>query len=213
MNTIKWILASSIVLLTACATSNITSSWIAPQTTLQHFNKILVLGLIRESDRNIQVSMEKHLMGVLRNLGYFALSSYEEYGPKAFNNMNEDEAINKLKNSGIDAVLTIVLLDKEKERLYTGDRIYYSPYAGYYSRFWNYRYTLYHRIVEPGYYVSTKYFWESNLYDMHSQQLIYSVQTESFDPGNAESLGHEYGQLIVNNMLSKNVLAKQLSLP
>ena len=31
---------------------------------------------------------------------------------------------------------------------------------------------------------------------MHSQQLIYSVQTESFDPGNAESLGHEYGQLI-----------------
>lgn len=114
MNTIKWILASSIVLLTACATSNITSSWIAPQTTLQHFNKILVLGLIRESDRNIQVSMEKHLMGDLRNLGYFALSSYEEYGPKAFNNMNEDEAINKLKNSGIDAVLTIVLLDKEK---------------------------------------------------------------------------------------------------
>ena len=77
MNTIKWILASSIVLLTACATSNITSSWIAPQTTLQHFNKILVLGLIRESDRNIQVSMEKHLMGDLRNLGYFALSSYE----------------------------------------------------------------------------------------------------------------------------------------
>jgi hypothetical protein len=35
---------------------------------------------------------------------------------------------------------------------------------------------------------------------------VYSVQTQSFDPGSSESLGHEYGQLIVKDMVKKNIL-------
>jgi hypothetical protein len=54
--------------------------------------------------------------------------------------------------------------------------------------------------------VDTKDFWESNVYDMPTQQLVYSVQTQSFDPGSSESLGHEYGQLIVKDMVKKNIL-------
>ena len=73
--------------------------------------------------------------------------------------------------------------------------IYYSPYGYYYNRFWGYRTVLSRRIYEPGYYITdTKYFWESNLYDMSTQKLVYSVQTQSFDPANSESMGHEYGQ-------------------
>jgi hypothetical protein len=130
-----------------------------------------------------------------------------EYGPKAFDNMTEEAAIEKLKNSGIDAVLTVVLLDKEKEKRYHPGYAYYSPYGFYYNRFWGYRTTLYRRIYEPGYYVSnTKYFWESNFYDMNTQKLVYSVQTQSFDPASSESLAHEYGQLIVKDMVKNKVL-------
>jgi hypothetical protein len=109
----------------------------------------------------------------------------------------------------VEAVLTVVLLDKEKERKYVPGNTFYSPYGYYYNRFWGYRTTLYRRIYEPGYYVTdTKYFWESNLYDMNDQKLVYSVQTQSFDPGNSESLGHEYGQLIINDMVKSNVIRK-----
>jgi hypothetical protein len=66
------------------------------------------------------------------------------------------------------------------------------------------------RIYEPGYYSeSTKYFWESNLYDLNTKQLIYSVQTESFDPASTQSLAHEYGKLIVNSMIKSQVLGNQ----
>ena len=197
-----------------CTTSRITSSWKAEKTNPQKYNKIMVLGLIREADRSLQEKMENHLVSDLSELGYTAVSSLKEYGPKVFDNMDEAAAIRKLKNSEIDAVITIVLLDKEKERKYIPGNMYYSPYNYYYNRFWGYRTALYNRIYEPGYYITnTRYFWESNLYDMSTQKLVYSVQTQSFDPANSESMGHEYGQLIVKNMVKLKVLPNQLTLP
>lgn len=197
-------------MLLSCSTSRITSTWKAENVQAKKYNKILVLGLIRESDRSIREKMEQHLLGDLKEHGYNAICACEEFGPKTFENMAEKEAIAKLGNSGIDAVLTIVLLDKTKERYYVPGRIYYSPYYNYHNRFWGYYTTMYDRIYSPGYYeVSTKYFWESNLYDMDSKQLVYSVQTQSFDPSSSEILAHEYGKLIVNSMVKNKVLTTQ----
>jgi hypothetical protein len=104
-------------------------------------------------------------------------------------------------------VLTIVLLDKSKEKFYVPGRVYYTPYNIYHRRFWGYYSTIYERVYERGYYSeSTNYFWESNFYDMKSKELIYSVQTKSFNPGDAETLGHEYGKLICNDMLKNGII-------
>lgn len=214
MKTIKWAIVILLLVAAGCTTSKITSSWKAESHVAQKYNKIMVLGLIRESDRSMQMNMENHLVGDLKDLGYNAVSSLNEYGPKAFDNLTEEAAIDKLKNGGIDAVVTIVLLDKEKERKYVPGNTYYSPYGYYYNRFWGYRTTLYRRIYEPGYYITdTKYFWESNLYDMNTQKLVYSVQTQSFDPASSESLGHEYGELIVKDMVKNNVIQKVSEMP
>lgn len=208
MKKIQW-LVFLLLIAAGCTTSRITSTWKAEGTTPKQYTKIMVLGLIRDADRSLQQNMENHLVGDLKDLGYNAISSLQEYGPRAFDNMSEEAAISKLKSSGVEAVLTIVLLDKEKERKYVPGNTYYSPYGYYYNRFWGYRTTLYRRIYEPGYYITdTKYFWESNLFDMNDQKLVYSVQTQSFDPGNSESLGHEYGQLIINDMVKSNVIRK-----
>jgi len=207
MNKIKWSALGLILLLAGCSTSRITSTWKSEDIVSKKYNKIMVLGLIREADRSIQENMENHLAGDLQALGYNAVSSLKEYGPKAFDKIDEDDAVNALKNSGIDAVLTIVLLDKEGKRKYVPGNLYYSPYGYYYNRFWGYRVALYHRIYETGYYTTdTRYFWESNLYDMATQKLIYSVQTQSFDPASSESMGHEYGQMIVKDMVKNNIL-------
>lgn len=205
MKTIKWV--SIILLITGCATSKITTFWKAPNVVSPNYQKIMVLGLIRTADRSIQENMENHLVGDLRDMGYQAISSLQEYGPKAFDKMDEVNALNQLKTSGVDAVLTIVLLKKQKEKSYVPGHIYYQPYGYSYNRFWTYRTALIGQIYEPGYYVTnTRYFWESNLYDMQTQKLVYSVQTQSFNPSNSASLGHEYGQLIIKNMVQQNVL-------
>lgn len=195
------------LIITGCGSSKITNTWKATNGNPPVYNRILVLALILDADRSLQQKMEDHLTGDLQELGYQALSSLKEYGPKSFDKMNEEAAIGKIKNSGVDAVITIVLLDKEKERKYIPGNMYYSPYGYYYNHFWGYRSTLYNRIYEPGYYVTdTRYFWESNLYDMTTQKLVYSVQTQSFDPSGSESLGHQHGQLIVKKMVSENIL-------
>lgn len=199
-----------LLIVTGCNSSKITSSWKAPNTPSQQYNRLMVLALVPQTEGSLQEKMENHLVGDLQDMGYDVISALKEYGPKSFDKMDEEAAIAKLQNSGVDAVITVVLLDKKKESNYIPGRLIFSPYGYYYGNFWGYRTALYHRIYEPGYYVTdTKYFWESNLYEMKTQKLIYSVHTESFDPVNASSLGHEYGLLIVSNMLKQKVLQQK----
>ena len=170
----------------------------------------MVLGIIREADRNIRIQMENHLVDDLRNLGYNAFSAYDQYGPKTFQNMTAEQATKKLARENVDAVLTIVLLDKQRERYYMPRTIIYSPYMSYHNRVWGYYYSLNSRIEEPGYYeVTTKYFWESNFYDLAQNKLLFSVQTQFFEPSSAGDLAHEYGQKIIQQMIKNNVLQKQ----
>ena len=199
-----------VLVLFSCSSSRITSTWKAGNIQPKKYNKILVLGLVREADRSIREKMEQHLLGDLRERGYNAICACEEFGPKAFENMSETQALTRLSGSGIDAVLTIVLLDKSKEKYYVPERVTYSPYVVYRNRFWGYYTTMNERIYTPGYYeVQTKYFWESNFYDMDNKQLLYSVQTQSFDPASTENLAHEYGKLIVADIVKSNVLTTQ----
>lgn len=195
------------LLLAGCVTSRITYSWKKPGSISKHYEKIMVLGLIGNSDRSLQAQMEDHMVGDLRKLGYNAVSSLEEFGSKAFDGMNEQAAIAKLKNKKIAAVVTIVLLNKHRERTYVPERVYF-PRIHENGRFWDYRMGI-ARVYEPGYFVvSTRYFWESNLYEMDNQGLVFSVQTESFNPDNSQSLAHEYGQIIIKQMLDMQVLER-----
>jgi hypothetical protein len=197
-----------VIIVAACSTSKITSTWKQPSAQPKYYSKIMVIGVIKEADRTFREEMENHMVGDLRANGLNAYSSYAEYGPKGFEGMDSAAVYNKLRNDKVDAVVTIVLLDKEREKYYVPGKIFYSPYGGYQNRFVTYYYNMQSRIAEPGYYQEyTKYFWESNFYDLEGKQLIYSVQTESFDPSSAQTLAHEYGKMIVDNMIKTKFLA------
>lgn len=205
---INMLVAGILVLATmGCASSRITHSWKSANAVATKYNKIMVVALTNSSDLGLRNEMENHLIGDLSERGFTAISSLKDYGPKSFENMKEDEVIAKLYNSGVDAVITVVLLDKQKERYYVPGRVYYSPYTIYHRRFWGYYTTIYERVYSPGYYqTDTKYFWESNLYDMTKKELVYSVQTESFNPGSSSELAHEYGKIIIGDIMKNNLL-------
>ena len=190
-----------------CKSSMITHSWKSETASQKKYNKIMIVALVKNKDHNLREQMEKHLVDDLLAKGQNASSSFSELGPKSFEGMNENQVIDKIKKLRADAVLTIVLLDKEKEKYYVPGRVYYSPYIIYHRRFWGYYTTIYDRIYEPGYYSeNTDYFWESNFYDLANKDLVYSVQTKSFNPETLESLAHEYGKVICNDMLEKGIL-------
>ena len=195
----------------ACTSSKITSNWKAENIQPLNLKTILVVGLINDPDKSIRASMETALVAHLKDLGYKAICSCDEFGPKSFDNMTEQEALNKLANSGIDAVLTILLLNKTRERSYVPSRVSYPSYAVAQSRFWGYYSSMVEMVYSPDYYViDTRYFWESNFYSIESAtQLLYSAQSQSFDPKSTSSLTAEYGRMIIKDMLKANVITEK----
>lgn len=198
-----------LVLIIACGTSSvITSSWRAPEKVTASFRKVIVLGLIKESDRSLREEMEQYLAASLREKGQDAICACDIYSPKEFDRMTEEQAVERLRNSGVDGVLTVVLLDKTKERYYVPGHVQYTPYMVYYNRFWGYSRALYGRIYSPGYYTTdTKYFWETNLYDLMSDKLLYSAQSQSFDPASSSAMGKQHARLILDDISAKNIIA------
>ncbi len=197
----------SLLLLFGCNSSKITSSWKAQQVAADKYKKILVLAMIPEKDRLLQERMEQHFVGDLTNLGYTAISAMQQYGPKAFENLDEKSILDKIKSSGVDAVITIVLLNKEKERTYVPGHTYtIHSFGDYYAM-------RQQRVYEPGYYATnTQYLWESNFYDLVNQALVYSAQTKSFSPASTEALSHQYGVLLVGDMRKMLVLQNRVPL-
>ncbi|MFM7328711.1 MAG: hypothetical protein ACKO3B_08280 [Bacteroidota bacterium] len=148
-----------LLLLTSCTSTRITSRWRPPELRHPPFRKILVLGMVNSKDWSVQQLMERHLVEDLKDRGYEAASSLSEYGPRAFEGLTEQEAVGRINESRFDAVLTIVLLDKEKEKNYNQGYFYFSPFMYYYGNFWGYRMMMTNRIYEPGYWTATtRYF-------------------------------------------------------
>jgi hypothetical protein len=208
MKALKWLAVIIILLAIAgCTASKITSTWKRPGSEPKHYNKILVLGMMREADRSVQQKMESHLAGDLQSLGYNSISAYAAYGPRVGKEWTDEKISKRFGNEGYDAVLTIILLNKKKEKYYVPAKMQYTPYNMYQDQLWGYYRSLETRIESPGYYnETTRYFWESNFYDVASGQLVYSVQTQSFDPASTDALAHDYGERIVKNIIDNNVI-------
>ncbi len=210
MKAIKSLIFFLIVLLIAsCSGSTkITSSWKSPDVTSSELSskKVMVVALLPDKDRELQKSMEMQLVNELKTKGVNAVSAFQTFGPKYFP-QDEQKALNKLHETGIDNVLTIVLLDKNKEKSYTPGRVDIMP-VGYYRNWFGYYRTVYTRVYTPGYYTSnTRLYWESNLYDLRGNKLLYSAQSESFDPSSISQLASDYSVKIIGDMAKQGLVA------
>lgn len=150
MKNLKLLLLGAFAILAGCKSSYVTSSWKAKEIEVKRYNKVLVLGLIKEDDRRLQEKMEEHLAGDLRSLGYNAVTSLQTFGPKAFDNLSEKEALDKLNSSELDAVITIVLLNKQLEQEFIPNNPVPQRQTFYYrGRFWNYYGAVRNQVLFP----------------------------------------------------------------
>jgi len=197
-----------ILIFSGCNSTRLVSSWKAPDAIAREYNKILVLGLMHAKNLEVREQVENALVQGFTSNGFNAGSAYAEYGPKAFENLKEEEALEKIKDNGYDAVLVVALLDRSKDKDYTPGNVTYRPYT-YYNYFWGFYQTVYARIYQPGYYTeSTNYILEANLYDLNNKKLEYSAQTKSFNPSSARTLGTELSQTIITDMKGKGIIQK-----
>jgi hypothetical protein len=194
----------------ACNSTKISSSWKAENTATKIYRNIMVWGILPQNDSTLRKKMETHLVNDLVSKGYHAVSSLEVYRLNAYKKLNAGEIVDEFKSTAVDAVITLVLLNKEKEEKYYAATILNQP-AGNYGNLDRYYSTVYEKILTPGYYLSTtNYFWETNLFEVNRDKLIYVVKTKSFDPLSSEKLAHENGLRIIKDMLKKKIIVDKI---
>jgi len=211
MKTLLWIALLS--LLGACQPSKITQTWVPGDVEPRQYKKILVLGVLTDNDHELQAKIENHLADDLKTLGYFAVPANRVYPPGTFVKGDTSRARSVIEGRGFDGILTIVLLNKEKEQVYMPGGISDMDYYNRSGRFDRYLSELNEKIYTPGYYAEqTKYIWENNFYDLYSRRLIYSARSSTFDIASKTTLAHTYGQLMVQNLVNKKIILKPVLL-
>jgi hypothetical protein len=98
-----------------------------------------------------------------------------------FNKKNEEAIRDKIRNDGFDGVITMRLVDVDKEKIYTPGNLSsypfeYRTFSGYYYRTWN-------TYSTAGYYSTTKtYTIEINVFSISEDKIIWTGLTQTTDP-------------------------------
>jgi hypothetical protein len=172
------------VLLTACSGTRVTGVWKKSDYAGPPFKSLMVVGLTGEL---LNKALWENIMADrLRQNGLTTALSVNSFPADGV--VGEREIINLVIARNIDGVLVTRLVDTRLEQVYLPPlgAFYDEPY-GYYSRFSRYYPYAYHRVYSPGYTSTfTTVLLETNLYDAATQQLIWSMSTDTvgFDSGN-----------------------------
>jgi hypothetical protein len=162
--------------------------------------------------RNLEVrtKLENALAEQARQKQINAIKSSELFTPDFYQNIpSERQLLTQIRETGADAILTVSLINTDSETRYVpGNRTYapfsaYSWYGGFYSYYNYWRPSFY----EPGYYVTDKtYFLETNLYNVDGNQLIWSAQSETVNPGSIDAFVSTYPKIIIEQLIKDGIL-------
>ncbi|MDR0418916.1 MAG: hypothetical protein LBH34_01735, partial [Prevotellaceae bacterium] len=102
---------------TGCSGTSLITSWTPDESeTVIKYKKIMIIGLLGNRFIELRQKTEAIVAKDLTNIGINAISAYETFGPKEFQQLNEKEVVSKMKELGVDAVMFIALLDRIKEK-------------------------------------------------------------------------------------------------
>jgi hypothetical protein len=186
---------------TGCGSSTeFTKNWKDPAFKGQAFREILVVGM--SSDNIARGNMEGSIVKAFSQYGIRGRMGMEVFPPLLFKEkLSKEEAKDRVKQSGADAVLLISLLDAKDTEWYVPGAVVYTPAPGsmamygYWSTSWNTIYT-------QGYYGSTReYVLQANLYTTADEKLIWSARSTTTDPSSLESFSKTYSGMIVERMV------------
>ena len=183
-------------------TTNITGSWKKPGATATTFKSIFVSALTTDipAKSAIENGLQNKLAPMLK-----VYKSTEVFPPdfESANRSDQAALLDKIRSTNADAIMTVALVDKDKEQRYVPGTASYNPMLryGYYGRWSAYRGYWSPLYSTPGYYVTDKtYYLETNLYDTKTEELIWSAQSATYNPSDMNSFLKGYLNSIEKKM-------------
>ena len=191
----------AMMMMGACSSTKITSSWREPDKTLiiSQLNKVLVVALFNnETNRH---KAEDQMAGYLKGKG---VVSYNYFSDK-FNRTNEDAIRESIAAAGFDGAVTMRLIDVEKEKIYLPSNM--PLYPAYSRNFPAYYYRNYGYYQQQDYYRTTRiYTVETNVYSIKENKIIWSAITKTTDPEGVNKLTSEIAQVVYKRMVKEGFL-------
>jgi len=200
-NPLVWLIPIAL-LLSACASTQLTSVWKDPSYQTRPA-KILVIGMAR-SPLNRRL-FEDEFVRQLEAHGTSAIASYTVLTDA----QQGDQAViaRKVAELGADAVLITRLVSKKIVQVYVPGTPYYPP--PYYDTWPNYYVYGYRYMYTPGYIANDEYaVIETNLYDAKTDRLIWAATSETGINDSNKNLIKSYIKVMVNNMIGLGLLGK-----
>jgi hypothetical protein len=167
------------------------------------YNKVFIAALVQNN--GYRSTIENELAAAATARGLQVVKSMDMFQPNfTKDNAPDKEAILRaVRSSGCDAIFTVTLTDKQSDTRYVPGTTTYSPYMGYggmgFGGFYGYTYPMMYST--PGYYTTDKtYFLEGRLFDVASENMVWSAQSEAYNPTKIDKFSKDYASLLVEQM-------------
>lgn len=177
----------------------ITNSWINRERLKERaYKNIYIIGLFNNT--TVSAILEYEIAMEANSRRYKTYRNREEF-PYIFDDpaKGKEMLLAKVKTLGCDAIFITTLKDVHSESHYVSTSSIgvgvsgYTPMNGYANNFDSYYSSYYTETSLSGYYETNKlYFVESNLYDANTHELLWSVQSQSYNPVDIEKVSKDY---------------------
>ena len=203
---IFWIFLLATIVINSCTTKDIVRDWNSGEEHKRNVESIMIMGLVNQV--SLRSDIEYEMVESAHKVGLKATNSMRMFPPELGKPFDDTERIKvRMQERGIDAILTVAIIDIKAER-YVGPEKTYVPLA-YYDRFTNYYYRTEAVVYKPGYFtLQTRYFLETNLYEVKGGKLIWSGRSYVFDPQDVEKFVPKYAKKLFKEMLTAGIIDK-----
>ncbi len=195
--------------LSACGpTQQITNSWINPEARSKGPYQSIFIMVLSPSNAT-SFSVEDRLAGIISSRGQKYVVSSAVFPPNLSisENFTREDMAAAILRTGCDAVLVVAQLDVKSVDTYHPGTAYYPMNYGMYGSYYGYYNYYYPQIYSPGYYSSDKtYYIETNFYDLQSDQLLWAIQSEAYNPTSLDSWFDKYSSDLLNELKKEGLI-------
>ncbi len=195
------------ILLVSCTPSTrITGTWKKPDAAIKH--KILLAAMTHSTVA--KTTVEGYMADEFRKNGIDVTEASMLFAPNFHPDLQKDKEmlLKTIRENGNDAVLMMTLIDHTEDTRYVPGTATYSPMSyGYYGGFYSYYNYMYPTVYQPGYYTEDQtYYLETNLYDIETEDLLWSAQSQAVNPSSLGKFAIQFAKITVDRLQSEGLV-------
>jgi hypothetical protein len=176
--------------------------WKDPDYASGPFDNILIVGM--SNQETVRRTFENAFVDRLQKENVRANPSFAVMPAETRPTEESIKAV--IADLRFDSVLVTHLVGVEAKDVYTPPTYRRHPYRGFYGYYGHVRGYVY----EPGYTTRhQRYKLETNLYDANTEQLVWSMQSETMNPSSEKALIEAKIKTVVERLKQQNLIPEQ----